>query len=146
MYKLLAWDEYFLEIARIVATRSKCLRKHYGCVIANPDHVQKSAGFNGTAFGVPDCKEKFGECLKDMYNVPHGENTDVCRGIHAEENAMLFAGRDVTKGCTMYIYGKNPVPCKKCKMRILQIGITTVIGFDGEKVTKFNPMEWINEL
>jgi len=137
------WDKYFFEIAKAVSTKSKCLRRQYGAIIVNEDRVLVSTGFNGTPFGVKDCVV----CKRDEMGCEPGERYDLCRSIHAEENAIVFAGMEKAKGGVMYLYGELSEPCThKCKKLILNVGITKVMGYDGRNVLVFNPREWVEEL
>ena len=136
------WEEYFFEIAKAVSTKSECLRKHYGAIIVNKDKIIVSTGFNGTPFGVSDCVE----CHKDKEKLPHDSHYHVCRSIHAEENAIIFAGRERAQGGIMYLFGPSSTPCYRCKRLIINVGIIKVIVFDGAHRTEFNPKDWVKGL
>jgi len=138
--KMDEWDEYFFEIAKAVSTKSKCLKRHYGAVIANQDHIVVSTGFNGKPFGVNDC------VVCKRVDCEPGEGYELCRSIHAEENAVIFAGMEKAKGGSMYLYGELNEPCIACKRRILNVGIVKFLGYDGENVIVFNPKDWIKDL
>jgi dCMP deaminase len=81
-------DEYFLKIASVVAERSTCHRHHVGAVAVKSKHIL-STGYNGAAAGVKDCLEL--GCLRDELQIPSGTRHEVCRGIHAEQNAIIQA-------------------------------------------------------
>ena len=132
------WDQYFLIIAEAVRSKSECLRKQYGAVIVNSDKIIVSTGFNGTPFGVQDCHE----CLMDKAEMPAGTGNSLCRAIHAEENAVVFAGREKAKGGTLYLYGSTNKPCKRCRRLIIQVGLSKVVGFDGSTMNEYNPVDW----
>jgi len=105
-----SWDEYFMKIAMLVAERSTCLRHHVGAVIVKNKQIL-TTGYNGAAAGVKDCLEL--GCLRDANNIPSGERHEVCRAIHAEQNAIIqgaLHGIDIS-GAT--IYCTHP-PCILC--------------------------------
>lgn len=83
------WDEYFLKMAFLVAERSTCLRHHVGAVIVRNKRLL-TTGYNGAASGTKDCIEL--GCLRDEQNIPSGTRHEVCRAIHAEQNAIIQAG------------------------------------------------------
>jgi len=81
-------DEYFLKIASVVAERATCRRHHVGAVAVRDKHIL-STGYNGAAAGVRDCLEL--GCLRDELKIPSGTRHEICRGIHAEQNAIIQA-------------------------------------------------------
>ncbi|MBN2290098.1 MAG: cytidine deaminase, partial [Candidatus Glassbacteria bacterium] len=83
-----SWDDYFLKMALLVAERSTCLRHHVGAVIVRDKRVL-ATGYNGAAKGVADCLEL--GCLRDQRKIPSGTQHEVCRAIHAEQNAIIQA-------------------------------------------------------
>jgi dCMP deaminase len=99
--KRLPKDLYYLTIARSVLLRATCLRRKFGAVIVNNDKIV-STGFNGAPRGEEDCLER-GYCERDKLKIPHGERYELCRAVHAEQNAMLHAGRDACVGGTVYL-------------------------------------------
>ena len=82
------WDSYFMEIAEVVSKRSTCLRRKVGAVLVK-DRQILATGYNGTPKGLPHC-EQVG-CLREKLHVPSGQNHELCRGIHAEQNAVIQA-------------------------------------------------------
>lgn len=80
------WDEYFMNIADMVKTRSTCMRRQVGAVIVRDKRIL-TTGYNGTPSGLKHCKEV--GCLRDQMNIPSGERHELCRGIHAE-NGLLY--------------------------------------------------------
>lgn len=125
------WDEYFLGIARAVALRGDCSRRQIGAVIVDGEHRIISAGYNGTKPGNPGCME--GACPRAISNVPPGSSYDTgagaCIAIHAEFNALLYAGRDRANGSTLYI---TDAPCGGCIRVIDAAGIARVVTPNGE--------------
>ena len=118
------WNDYFLEIAKTCASRSNCLRAQVGAVIDGQDKKIKATGYNGTPSKVISCMER-GECYRIKNNIPSGTKYETCRSIHAEQNAIIQAGQDRAKDCTMYIWGHEFI-CILCKRFIVQAGIKDV--------------------
>lgn len=110
--KRLSWDEYFLKISFLVAERSTCRRHHVGAVIVK-DRRLLTTGYNGAAAGVKDCLEL--GCLRDQMDIPSGERHEVCRAIHAEQNAIIQAGLHGVsiEGATMYCTHPPCILCAK---------------------------------
>ena len=117
-----SWDEYFMKLAWLVAERSTCVRHHVGAVIVRDKRIL-TTGYNGAASGIKDCLEL--GCLRNQLNIPSGTRHEICRAIHAEQNAIIQAGQDRCTGATMYIYGHNFI-CILCKRFIVQAGIKEV--------------------
>ena len=118
-----AWDSYFMKIAEDVSTRSTCLRRQVGAVIVM-DKRMLTTGYNGAPTGITHCTEK--TCLRIKYNVPSGERHELCRGLHAEQNAIIqaaFHGVSL-KGAKIYITHK---PCSICTKMLINSGIDTFI-------------------
>ena len=81
-----SYDEYFMRIAKIVATRSTCTRRQVGAVIVKDNHLL-STGYNGPPKGQKHCDET--GCIREELNIPRGERHELCRGLHAEQNAII---------------------------------------------------------
>ena len=124
-----SWDEYFSRIAKDIALRSTCVRHQFGSVIVNEDHEIVATGYNGVVRGADHCYEV--GCTKDKNNIKSGTGHEICPGVHAEQNALIQAGRN-SKGCSLYI---NAFPCKICARLIVNAGITRVIA-SGEYTDK----------
>ncbi len=118
-----SWDEYFLRIAHLVATRSTCLRRRVGAVIVKEKQVL-ATGYNGAPSGIEHC-DKVG-CLRQKLGVPSGERHELCRALHAEQNAFLQAAKHGTslKDSILYI---TTQPCSICAKMIINVGIKKVI-------------------
>lgn len=128
-------DQYYLNIADAVSERSSCLRRKYGAVIVKDDQIV-GTGYNGSSRGEPNCCD-VGSCPRESLGVPKGERYELCEAIHAEDNAVLSAGRERTLGATIYIVGRNsdgslasPKPCKMCRRKLINAGVTRVVGLD----------------
>jgi dCMP deaminase len=118
------FDEIFMEIAYTWAKRATCLRRKVGAVIAK-DKQQLTAGYNGAPWGVPHCAE-MGGCLREKLGIPSGQRHEICRGTHAEQNAITQAAKlgIPIEGSTLYC---NTFPCVICTKMILNAGISTVV-------------------
>lgn len=114
------WDEYWLKIVNDVATRSTCLRRQIGALVVK-NNVIVSTGYNGASRGFPHCLDV--GCRRDKLNIASGERHEECVGVHAEQNALLQAGRDA-EGATLYV---NAYPCKICAKLIINAGIIKVV-------------------
>ena len=117
------WDEYFLKMAFLVAERSTCLRHHVGAIIVKDKHVLTS-GYNGAAKNIADCSEL--GCLRNQLNIRSGERHEICRAIHAEQNAIIQAGLhgvNINEG-TLYC---THSPCIICAKMIVNSGIKRVV-------------------
>lgn len=118
-----SWDEYFLEIARIVSKRSTCLRRKVGAVIVKDRRIL-STGYNGTPSGIKHCAQV--GCLREKLKIPSGERHELCRGLHAEQNVLLQAALYgiSLRGSTLYVTNQ---PCIICTKMIINAGIEEVI-------------------
>ncbi len=128
MDKRPSWDEYFMQMAELVATRSTCLRRHVGAVIVQDKHVV-STGYNGAPRGVAHCQE-LGGCLRQKLGVPSGERHELCRALHAEQNAIIQAATlaQSIEGATIYVTHQ---PCVICAKMIINAGIEKIIVKEG---------------
>ena len=123
--------EYYLGIAEAVAKRSTCIRRQYGAVIVKDDAIV-STGYNGAARGEPNCCD-VGSCWRDKHNIPHGERYEMCRAVHAEQNAINNADRAALIGSTLYLVGLEngqrivAKPCLMCERSIKNARIAEVI-------------------
>ena len=120
-----SWDEYFMKIAALVSERSTCLRHHVGAIIVKDRRVL-TTGYNGAAAGTKDCLEL--GCLRNELKIPSGERHEICRAIHAEQNAIIQAakhGEDVS-GSTIYC---THSPCIICAKMMVNAGIKTIVTY-----------------
>lgn len=156
-------DQYYLDIAEVVLTRSTCMNKHWGAVLVKDDTII-STGFNGAPRGCTDCYEK-GICRLYEYrkknNLGRGEGYEQCIAVHAEMNAIIFVhDKSKTQGSTLYLTGKelmdldgnwcyvaNPNPCHICKKLIVNAGIEKVICRVSQfQILEINPKEWTDNM
>jgi len=122
-----SWDEYFISIASLVARRSTCLRRQVGALIVKERRIL-ATGYNGTPSGIKHCSQT--GCLREKLKIPSGERHELCRGLHAEQNALLQAalyGISV-KDATFYITNQ---PCIICTKMIINAGIKEIVIADG---------------
>ena len=124
---------YYLDIAETVSERSTCLRRNWGAIIVNNDEII-STGFNGAPRGRKNCCD-LNYCVREKYEIPRGERYELCRALHAEENAIISAPRSLMIGATLYLVGKNVEdkdyvkngnPCAMCKRMIINSGINYI--------------------
>jgi dCMP deaminase len=122
-----SWEEYFMDIARLVARRSTCLRRQVGAVMVKEKNIL-ATGYNGTPSGIAHCAET--GCLREQLKVPSGERHELCRGLHAEQNAIIQAARHGTNisGATLYCTNS---PCIICTKMLINAGIRRVVYLDG---------------
>jgi dCMP deaminase len=118
-----SWDDYFLEIASVIAKRSTCLRRQVGAVIVR-DRQIISTGYNGAPSGIRHCSEV--GCLRKRLHVPSGERHELCRGLHAEQNAIIQAALHgvSTKGATLYCTNH---PCSICAKMLINAGVVRIV-------------------
>jgi dCMP deaminase len=136
-----SWDDYFIKIAQDVALRATCLRRCYGAVIVDKDHVIVSTGYCGAPRGEPNCTT-LGVCERQRLNVPSGERYELCRSVHAEQNAVISGIPDRMKGGTIYVAGVHPEtgeladakPCFMCRRVIKNAQIESVVYLTKEGV------------
>ena len=117
------WDHYFMEIARVVSKRSTCLRRSVGAVIVKNKQIV-ATGYNGTPSGLEHCAVT--GCLREQLKVPSGKMHELCRGIHAEQNAVVqaaFHGVSVNGG-TLYCTHQ---PCVVCTKILINAGIKRIV-------------------
>lgn len=121
------WDQYFIEIARLVASRSTCLRRQVGAVMVKDKNIL-ATGYNGTPSGIRHCSEV--GCLRQQLNVPSGERHELCRGLHAEQNAIIQAAKHGVNidGATLYC---THSPCIICSKMLINSGVKRIVCLDG---------------
>lgn len=122
-----SWDEYFMEIVEVVAKRSTCLRRKVGALIVKDKKIL-ATGYNGAPTGLKHCSEI--GCLRERLNIPSGERQELCRGLHAEQNAIVQAALHGVpiKEAVMYATCQ---PCIVCAKMMINAGIKKIV-FAGE--------------
>jgi len=121
------WDEYFASITRQVATRSTCLRRKVGAIIVKDKRIL-TTGYNGAPMRVKNCLD-IGSCLREELGVPSGERHEICRGLHAEQNAILQASYHGVQIRDAAIYSTTQ-PCVLCAKMIINCGIKKIYYFE----------------
>jgi dCMP deaminase len=122
-HKRPTWDEYFMELAEVVAKRSTCLRRNIGAVVVKDKRVL-ATGYNGAPTGLSHCSEV--GCLRERLGIPSGERVEMCRGLHAEQNALVQAARYGIPLEGSVIYCTNQ-PCVACAKMLINAGVTKII-------------------
>jgi dCMP deaminase len=116
-----------MEIAMLVSRRSTCLRRQVGAVVVKERNIL-STGYNGAPTGITHCEVT--GCLREKLNVPSGERHELCRGLHAEQNAIIQAAYHGTSIKDSVLYCTN-LPCSICSKMIINAGIKRIIYKDG---------------
>jgi dCMP deaminase len=122
-----SWDQYFIDITRLVATRSTCLRRGVGAILVKDRNIL-ATGYNGVPSGISHCEQT--GCLREQMKVPSGERHELCRGLHAEQNAIIQAARHGVNidGATLYC---TTMPCVICTKMLINAGIKRVVFGEG---------------
>ena len=127
-------QNYYLDIAETVLERGTCLRRNFGAIIVRDDQII-STGYSGSPRGRKNCCD-IGVCMREKLSIPRGERYEMCRSVHAEQNAIIAPPRRDMIGASLYLVGKDAasgdlVPdansCAMCKRLIINAGISTVI-------------------
>jgi len=121
------WEDYFMEITRLVAKRSTCLRRQVGAILVMEKRIL-ATGYNGAPSGLAHCLEM--GCLREKNQIPSGERHELCRGLHAEQNAIIQAAYHGIriKGATLYC---TNLPCIICTKMVINAGIKEIIFESG---------------
>ena len=117
------WDHYFMQIASVVATRSTCMRRKVGALLVLNKRIL-STGYNGAPSGLSHCLEV--GCLREQLKVPSGERHELCRGLHAEQNAIIQAAVHgvAIKGSVLYC---THYPCALCAKMLVNAGVRSLV-------------------
>lgn len=149
-------EQYYLDIAQVVSKRSTCLKVLMGAIIVNEDQII-AAGYVGAPRGAQSSLEH-GFCLRKKLNIPSGTHYEMCRSVHAEQNAIINAARAGVSllGGDIYIYGElrptktemNAYPCFICKKMLINAGLKRVITSTMDKDKPFmifDTEDWIRD-
>ena len=122
-----SWDRYFMEIALLVSTRATCMRRKVGAVLVKDKRIL-ATGYNGPPSGLTHCEEV--GCLRQRLGIPSGERHEICRGLHAEQNAIIQAALHGVsiKGAKIYT---TTFPCIICSKMLINAGIEEIIYREG---------------
>lgn len=127
-------NNYYLDIAETILERGTCLRRSYGAIIVKNDEII-STGYNGAPRGRKNCSD-LKHCVRQDLNIPAGERYEMCRSVHAEQNAIISAARRDMVDSTLYLVGiemdnknyiKNSSPCDMCKRVIINSGVKQIV-------------------
>jgi dCMP deaminase len=122
-----SWQEYFMSITELVAQRSTCTRRYVGAILVKDKRII-STGYNGAPSGISHCLDV--GCLREQQGIPSGERHELCRGLHAEQNAIIQASLHGSnpKGATLYC---TNMPCSICTKMLINAGIVEVFYREG---------------
>ena len=121
------WTEYFMDITRLVARRSTCIRRQVGAIVVKDKRIL-ATGYNGVPTGLAHCEDT--GCIREQNNIPSGQRHELCRGLHAEQNTIIqaaFHGISIS-GATLYC---TTLPCSICLKMLINAGITAIIYEQG---------------
>jgi dCMP deaminase len=146
-------DDYYLGLAKVVGQRSTCFRNRLGAVIVRDDQIV-ATGYIGAPRKTKDCSERK-NCLRDKLQILHGQRYEICRSVHAEQNAIINAARAGVSilGGTMYLSGTasngliiDTFPCFICKKMIINSGLENVVcSTKTGKIKVFSVKKWKND-
>jgi dCMP deaminase len=116
-------DEYFAGFADLASSRSTCIRRQVGAVLVRDKHIL-STGYNGAPAGIEHCTPE--TCLRLKFRVRPGERHELCRGVHAEQNAIIQCALHgvSSRGATLYV---THSPCSICAKMLINAGIERVV-------------------
>lgn len=117
------WDEYFMNLADLAATRSTCLRRQVGAIIVS-EHRVLATGYNGAPKNLPHCLEV--GCKREELKIPSGQRQEICRAIHAEQNAIIQAAQHGVPVKDATVYCTNQ-PCSTCAKMILNLDVNRIV-------------------
>jgi dCMP deaminase len=117
-----AWEDYFMEIARVVSTRSSCMRRQVGALLVKNRQIL-ATGYNGVPRGLSHCEDR--GCLREQLGIPSGERHELCRGLHAEQNAIIQAAYHgvAIQGAELYCTHQ---PCAVCAKMLVNSNVVAV--------------------
>ncbi|HEY3397761.1 MAG TPA: cytidine/deoxycytidylate deaminase family protein [Armatimonadota bacterium] len=118
------WDDYFMQIAQLVAQRSTCLRRRVGAVLVSNRRIL-STGYNGAPQGLAHCHE-LGGCLREQQGIPSGERQELCRALHAEQNAIIQAAVHGVELHDVTAYSTTQ-PCVTCAKMMVNANVRRIV-------------------
>ncbi len=121
------WDTYFMDMAKLASRRSSCLRRAVGAVLVK-DRRLLATGYNGVPSGVTHCEVT--GCLREKLGIPSGERHELCRGLHAEQNAIIQAAFHGVSIRDSVLYCTN-LPCIICAKMLINAGVRRVVYLEG---------------
>lgn len=120
-----SWDAYFMEIAHVVAKRSTCLRRHVGAVLVSGRRIL-ATGYNGPPRGLRHCGE-LGGCYREGLGVPSGERQEICRAVHAEQNAVIQCAVHGVAIQGEVALCSTTQPCVTCAKILINAGVRRIV-------------------
>lgn len=145
-------NNYYLDICETILERGTCIRRNFAAIIVKQDEII-ATGYTGAPRGRKNCCD-LGSCRREELNVPRGTRYELCRSVHAEQNAIISARRQDMIGTTMYLVGKeqktgeyvyNASPCTLCKRFIINAGIERMIIRDtSTNYREISVQQWID--
>jgi dCMP deaminase len=121
------WTDYFMDITRLVARRSTCIRRQVGAIVVKDKRIL-ATGYNGVPTGLPHCEDV--GCIREQNKIPSGQRHELCRGLHAEQNTIIqaaFHGISIS-GATLFC---TTLPCSICLKMLINAGIREIIYEQG---------------
>jgi dCMP deaminase len=122
-----SWHEYFMSITELVAQRATCTRRYVGAILVRDKHII-ATGYNGAPTGISHCLDV--GCLREQQGIPSGERHELCRGLHAEQNAIIQAAKHGTSVVGATLYCTN-MPCAICSKMLINARISEVYYREG---------------
>ena len=132
-YDKINWDQYFHSICLTVSSKSPCLSRHIGVVLAR-DHSILSTGYNGPPRGVPHCEDI---CPRKLLGYRSGTHLELCPAQHAETNAVANAARLGVSVLGSTLYMNCILPCKNCFGSLINAGIAEIVVDDTKVYDKY---------
>jgi dCMP deaminase len=128
MQERISWDEYFIQSAELIARRSTCMRRQVGAVLVKDNRIIAS-GYNGAPSGIKHCGDREEGCLRMAMNIKSGERHELCRAIHAEQNALIQCSKNgvSAEGATCYV---TVSPCIICLKMLINAGVKKIVTYD----------------
>ena len=122
-HKRPSWDEYFLEMSKLVAKRSTCLRRSVGSILVKDKRIL-ATGYNGAPRGLKHCVDV--GCMRQKLKIPSGERHELCRALHAEQNVLIQASLYGISVAGSTLYSTNQ-PCVICAKMLINAGIREIV-------------------
>jgi dCMP deaminase len=122
-----SWNEYFLQVAELVSQRSTCLRRKVGAVLVRDKKIL-ATGYNGAPSGLAHCLDI--GCLREQLKIPSGQRHELCRGLHAEQNAIIQASLHAVSIKESTLYATHH-PCIICTKMLINAGIREIVIIEG---------------
>lgn len=149
-------NEYYMNIAKEVSSRSTCFRARHGVVVVKEDQII-CTGYVGAPRKTKDCLER-NNCLRDELSIPSGQRYEMCRSVHAEQNAIINAARSGVSllGGTIFLYSEKldpngnstiieALPCFICKKMIINAGLEKLVSNTPNGLKVYEISDWVDD-